>query len=71
MVTLPDGPGGLGRLPTEVGEEGANVLEVIHERIEPSLLLDEVEVHLQLETRGAPHAQRVVGRLRERGYRVV
>ncbi len=71
VVTIPDVPGGLARLLTEVGEEGANVLEVVHERVEPSLLLDEVEVRVQLETRGAPHAQRVVARLRERGYRVV
>ena len=59
-----------GQLLTEVGEAGANVLEVVHERISPSLHLDEVEVHLQLETRGEPHAERVLARLRERGYRV-
>jgi threonine dehydratase len=29
-----------------------------------------VEVHLQLETRGEPHAEQVLARLRERGYRV-
>ena len=49
---------------------GANVLEVVHERISPSLHLDEVEVHLQLETRGEQHAEQVTARLRERGYRV-
>jgi threonine dehydratase len=42
----------------------------MHERISPSLHLDEVEVHLQLETRGEPHAAQVLSRLRERGYRV-
>ena len=58
------------RLLGEVGAEGANVLEVTHERISPSLHLDEVEVQLQLETRGEPHAEAVAARLRERGYRV-
>jgi threonine dehydratase len=43
---------------------------VVHERISPSLNLDEVEVHLQLETRGEPHAEKVLTRLRERGYRI-
>ena len=33
------------------------MLEVVHERISPSLTLDEVEVRLQLETRGEPHAE--------------
>ncbi|WP_319804120.1 threonine ammonia-lyase [Nocardioides dongkuii] len=70
-VTVPDVPGGLARLLGDVSAEGANVLEVVHERISPSLRLDEVEVHLQLETRGAPHAERVLARLRERGYRIL
>ena len=70
-VTIPDVPGGLAQLLTEVGTAGANVLEVAHERISPALHLDEVEVHLQLETRGEPHAEKVIARLRERGYRVV
>ena len=69
-VTIPDVPGGLARLLGEVGETGANVLEVVHERISPSLHLDEVEVQLQLETRGEPHAETVLARLRERGYTV-
>ena len=69
-VCIPDLPGGLAQLLTEVGAVGANVLEVAHERISPSLVLHEVQVRLQLETRGEPHAQQVVARLRERGYRV-
>jgi threonine dehydratase len=70
-VTIPDTPGGLAQLLTEVGASGANVLEIMHERISPQLHLDEVEVHLQLETRGEPHAEQVLTRLRERGYRVI
>jgi threonine dehydratase len=70
-VTIPDVPGGLARLLVDVSAAGANVLEVVHERISPRLHLDEVEVHLQLETRGAPHAEQVLTRLRERGYRVI
>jgi threonine dehydratase len=67
-VNIPDVPGGLAELLTEVGRAGANVLEVVHERISPSLDLDRVEVHLQLETRGAPHAEKLLTRLRECGY---
>ena len=70
-VTIPDVPGGLAQLLTEVGASGANVLEVMHERISPTLLLDEVEVQLQLETRGPQHSEQVLARLRERGYRVI
>ena len=69
-VRIPDSPGGLARLLVEVGEAGANVLEVSHERISPILAVDEVEVRIQMETRGEPHAERVVTRLRECGYRI-
>jgi len=70
-INIPDLPGGLARLLVEVSEAGANVLEVAHERISPTLNLDEVEVHLQLETRGEPHAAKVRARLRDCGYTIV
>lgn len=69
-VNIPDTPGGLATLLTEISAVGANVLEVAHERISPRLHLDEVEVQLQLETRGSQHAEQVMSRLRERGYRI-
>jgi threonine dehydratase len=69
-VCIPDVPGGLARLITELGEAGANILEISHERISANLALDEVEVRIQMETRGEPHAEQVVARLRERGYSV-
>ncbi|QIG46052.1 threonine ammonia-lyase [Nocardioides anomalus] len=70
-VTIPDSPGGLANLLMEIGAAGANVLEVAHERISPDLSLDEVEVQVQLETRGQQHAEALIARLRERGYRVI
>jgi threonine dehydratase len=70
-VCIPDLPGGLAQLLTDISEVGGNVLEVVHERISPTLHLDEVEVHLQLETRGEPHTRLLMARLRERGYRIV
>jgi threonine dehydratase len=69
-VNIPDVPGGLAALLAEISACGGNVLEVIHERISPALNLDEVEVALQLETRGAEHATALITRLRERGYKV-
>jgi threonine dehydratase len=69
-IRIPDRPGGLATLLTELGEAGANVIEVSHARIDADLSLDEVEVHLQLETRGDLHAELVLARIRERGYRV-
>jgi len=69
-VRVPDSPGGLAELLAEIAGIGANVLEVVHERHSPTLHLDEVEVHLQLETRGAPHSHELMELLRGRGYLV-
>ena len=69
-VHIPDLPGGLATMLTELADTGANVIEVMHERISPALHLDEVEVQLQLETRGPKHSDTVIRRLRDRGYEV-
>ncbi len=68
---IPDRPGGLASLLAELAGAGANVLEVAHERTSTRLHLGEVQVQLQLETRGPDHAEAVLGRLRELGFRVV
>ena len=68
---IPDRPGGLAQLLAELAELGANVLEVAHERTSTALHVGEVEVHVQLETKGPTHADEVVARLREHGYHVV
>ncbi len=69
-VRIPDLPGGLARLLGQLADVEANVLDVVHERTSSHLHLDEVEVALQVETRGADHAERVLSRLRECGYHV-
>lgn len=69
-VRIPDLPGGLAQLLNELAGVDANVLDVVHERTSARLNLHEVEVALQVETRGTPHAQLVLARLRECGYHV-
>jgi threonine dehydratase len=69
-VRIPDLPGGLARLLGELAEVEANVLDVVHERTSSHLHLDEVEVAMQVETRGPEHAERVLARLHECGYHV-
>ena len=68
---LPDQPGALATLLTELASLGANVIEVSHERLAPSLRVDEVEVVLQVETRGPEHCEDVKAKLRAAGYAIV
>jgi threonine dehydratase len=65
---LPDHPGSLAALLSDIADMGANVLEVGHERLAPSLRVDEVEVVLHVETRGPEHCEDVKAKLRAAGY---
>jgi threonine dehydratase len=65
---IADRPGALARLLSELAGLGANVLDVVHERVAPRLLVDEVEVLLQVETRGPAHSDEVISQLRRAGY---
>ncbi len=65
---LPDRPGSLATLLADLADLGANVLEVGHERLAPRLHVDEVEVVLQVETRGPEHCGDVIDALRAAGY---
>ncbi len=67
---LPDHPGSLAKLLADLAGLGANVLEVGHERLAPRLHVDEVEVVLQVETRGPEHCGDVIGALRAAGFRL-
>ncbi|MGH3423355.1 MAG: threonine ammonia-lyase [Nocardioidaceae bacterium] len=68
---IPDRPGSLNRLLSDLAEMEVNVLDVVHERTSAALHVDEVGVLLQVETRGETHRARVEERLRERGYALV
>ena len=65
---LPDRPGALATLLMELAGLGANVLDVVHERVTADLRVDEAEVNLHLETRGPEHTDSVISQLRKAGY---
>jgi threonine dehydratase len=69
-VRVPDRPGNLAALLASLAAVGANVLEVSHARIAHSLGLHEVDIAIEVETRGEPHAEEVLARLRVEGYAV-
>lgn len=69
-VRIPDQPGALARLLAELAAVDANVLDVVHERTGARLHIDEVEVALQVETRGPEHCDRVLAKLRAAHYPV-
>ena len=67
---IPDRPGGLARLLSELAEADVNILDVVHQRTSSHLHIGEVDVAMQVETRGAEHAEKVLSHLRGCGYLV-
>jgi threonine dehydratase len=69
-VALSDRPGSLGRLTTLLGETGANILHLFHDRLARELPLDFTRLEVNLETRGPEHSDEVLRALQEAGYEV-
>lgn len=64
-VLISDRPGSLARLTATIARAGANVIQAIHDRSEPSTTLDRTEVALTLETRGHEHSAEVIRELKK------
>ena len=70
-VRVPDRPGSLARLLADLAEADANVLEVEHVRTGAALRVDEVEIGVQLETKGPSTARSCWRRCAGKGYDLV
>ena len=70
-LAIPDRPGELARVLGVLGDSGANVLDVEHSRTGRALHVDEVEIAVQLETRGRSHGEEVLRALSAAHYPVV
>jgi threonine dehydratase len=64
-VFISDRPGSLAALTDLIAKQGANVIQAIHDRSEPSTKIDQTDVALTLETRGPEHSERVIEALRK------
>lgn len=69
-VIVSDRPGSLARLTDLIAQQGANILQAIHDRSEPSTTIDQTDVALTLETRGPEHSEAVIRALRDHVIRL-
>jgi threonine dehydratase len=65
-----DMPGVLGRVAAICGEQGANIVEVGHQRLFSDLSVKRTGLDLAVETRDRDHADRLVAALEAAGFRV-
>lgn len=70
-IDIPDRPGELARVAGVLGEAGANIVEVYHQRVFTDLPARGTELNLVIETRDRAHLQGVLTQLEAKGYRVV
>ncbi len=69
-VELADQPGQLATLSKLIADQGANVIEVVHQRRFSALPAKGAYVVIELETRGREHLDTLITVLRENGMRV-
>lgn len=69
-VRVHDTPGALADLLRELAAAGGNVMHVTHARTGVDLEIDEVEIEVQVETKGPEHCDRLVRSLRDAGFRL-
>jgi threonine dehydratase len=69
-IDLPDVPGTLGELATLLGQVGANIVEIHHQRLFVDVSAKAAHVELTIETLDHHHVDRVVAAVREAGYQV-
>lgn len=67
-VEVPDVPGSLGTITTVLGEAGANIVEILHQRMFVDLSAKSAEIEVTIETLDKAHVGRAVAALENVGY---
>jgi threonine dehydratase len=68
QIQIPDQPGVLGRVTTVVGQAGANIVEIAHDRMFLDVPARSAEIEVVMETFDHAHVARVIDALAQEGY---
>lgn len=71
QVRLGDQPGSLAKLVNCVAGMGTNIIQTSHTRMNPALAISEVDVELELETRGFEHREQILAQIVAQGFEIV
>jgi threonine dehydratase len=70
-VRVADRPGTLAGLLADLAGADANVVDIGHVRTSATVPVDEVEIAVQIETKGSAHCEELLSTLRDKGYSVL
>lgn len=70
IFEINDTPGQLAMISRIIGDAGANVIEVIHQRMMQSVSLKQAELEIVIEARDQRHVDEILGLLRDNGLNV-
>ena len=70
VFEIADTPGQLSSIARIIGDHGANVIEVIHQRMMQTVSLKQAELEVTIEARDRRHVATIVSALRESGFKV-
>jgi len=70
QVTMADAPGGLARLATAISEEGANIIDVAHDRMSLALNAKGTALEVVAEVESQAHGEALLSSLSARGFAV-
>ena len=71
QVRLSDQPGSLAKLLACVAALGTNIIQTSHTRMNPALAISEVDVEVELETRGFEHREQILAAIVANGFEIV
>lgn len=67
-IKITDQPGVLAKVSGLIGKEGANIIEVYHQRLFYDLPIKEADMDVVVETLDIKHVQRLIGALNDAGF---
>jgi threonine dehydratase len=67
-ITISDAPGVLARVAELIGEDGGNIVEIVHQRLFFDVPVKQAEVDIVVETQDADHVIDIIGRLERNGF---
>ena len=69
-LVAPDRPGQLMKMTEVIADQGANILDVNHDRVRPGVKLSETAIEFLVETRGHEHIEQITKALIASGARL-